>query len=119
MITAEIYFDFNAPIITNTVETTVKIDVSTHTPHQTDINIELSPNPAKDILYATVASDKVKNGNAWEITDATGKVILREKQRSGTTVFSIATLTNGSYEVVLRNRNATAVIGAKTVVVAH
>lgn len=116
--TAEIYFDFNAPIITNTVETTVKTSVSTYTPYLSNINIELSPNPAKNILYATVDIDMVKNGQVWEITDASGKVLLRERQRSETTSLAIASLPNGIYEVVLRNRNAT-VIGSKTVVVAH
>jgi hypothetical protein len=116
--TAEIYFDFNAPIITNTVETTVKINVATYTPHQSYINIELSPNPAKDMFYATVASDMVKNGHVWEIVNAAGKVLLREKQRSETTSISSASLPNGIYEVVLRNRNAT-VIGTKILIVAH
>ena len=116
--TANIYFDFNAPIITNTVETTVTTSVTTHTPYLSNINIELSPNPAKNMLYATVGSDMVKNGQAWEIVDAAGTVLLREKQRSETTSFAIVSLPNGIYEVVLRNRNAT-VIGSKTVVVAH
>ena len=116
--TANIYFDFNAPIITNTVETTVKTSVATSMPHHSNINIELSPNPAKDMLYATVSGDAVKNGHIWEIADATSKVLLREKQRSETTSISVAALPNGMYEVVLRNRNAT-VIGARKLVVAH
>jgi hypothetical protein len=76
------------------------------------------PNPAQDVLYATVTGEMANKGHSWEITDATGKVLLREQQRSETTRFSVAALPNGKYEVVLRNRNAV-VVGVKTVVVSR
>jgi hypothetical protein len=98
--TANIYFDFNAPIITNTVETTVKINVATHAPQPSGIYIELAPNPAQDVLYATVTGEMVNKGHTWELTDATGKVLLREQQRSETTRFSVAALPNGTYEEI-------------------
>ncbi|MEP7255353.1 MAG: T9SS type A sorting domain-containing protein [Ferruginibacter sp.] len=50
---AEIYFDFNLPIITNTVSTTITDPVKTTDP----IELRINPNPVKDHLFFTV-----KNG---------------------------------------------------------
>ena len=46
---AEIYFDFNAPILTNTVLTIVGTPISTNSP-ETSPRFQISPNPATDIL---------------------------------------------------------------------
>ncbi|MEM1323594.1 MAG: T9SS type A sorting domain-containing protein, partial [Bacteroidota bacterium] len=43
--TAAIYFDFNAPIITNTVVNTLKMPVSTREVAESDIPLTLMPNP--------------------------------------------------------------------------
>lgn len=46
---AEIYFDYNAPIITNVAQTTVVVLVLAD--YEIDNSIGIHPNPAKDIVY--------------------------------------------------------------------
>jgi uncharacterized repeat protein (TIGR01451 family) len=116
--TAEIYFDFNAPIITNTVKTTVQVAVPTTAINQPKIDLEISPNPAKDVIWVTVLGLTAQQGGFWEIMDESAKTLLRDRQSSDNTHFSVASFPNGTYDVVLRKKDGTA-IAAKKVVVAH
>ncbi len=71
--TAYIYFDFNQPILTNTVVNTVVDELNVS---EFDINpIKLYPNPIKDKLYI----DREPNIklNSFELFDIQGKLIKR------------------------------------------
>jgi uncharacterized repeat protein (TIGR01451 family) len=76
--TAEIYFDFNEPIITNTTVNTITLK-STNAIHISErgINLEVYPNPTKNI--ATIKTVLAKNSLiSYSLYDIQGRVILRK-----------------------------------------
>jgi len=92
---AEIYFDYNAPIITNVAQTTVA--VLGLADYEIDNSIGVHPNPAKDVVYI-----QGKN-NLKEITvfDVNGRV-LNSTSVVGTqleTALDVTKLTQGIYFV--------------------
>lgn len=100
--TAYIYFDFNAPIITNTTLNTLQELAVEEEPIAADgITVDLYPVPASD--YLTIRVNNVsKNETAYvSVIDLTGKVILSDKiaLAEGATVVtkSLSGLMTGSY----------------------
>lgn len=73
--TAGIYFDFNAPIITNTTVNTVDLSTGTVDP-STGVNAVLFPNPFTEEAVLNVGGNI---SGAWTVTffDLSGKVIKR------------------------------------------
>ncbi len=97
--TAEIYFDFNFPIITNTETVTISTTASVNDP--TENNILLTPNPAQEFINLD-ASLKI---NSLFIYDVQGKVQLQYD--ASITDFkqpvSIAKLNQGVYFIVVKS----------------
>ncbi len=93
--TAKIYFDYNAPIITNTYTTTIATTLSTAEVKNRKDSISIYPNPAKDILYIQSKNDVIKA----EIYDATGRLVISTgvSQKS----VSISELPKGNYTIRL------------------
>jgi uncharacterized repeat protein (TIGR01451 family) len=78
---AAIYFDANAPIITNKTQHRVGEDfltVSAWTPAPPGLELTIQPNPAVD--YALLQLRGLPAGTEWqvELLDATGRPVLRE-----------------------------------------
>ena len=69
---ANIYFDFNFPIMTNVAKTVVGFPTSTKNIDNYTTS-ELFPNPTNDILYLPLHEDLLK----YEIFDIDGKVVNR------------------------------------------
>jgi uncharacterized repeat protein (TIGR01451 family) len=69
--TAYIYFDFNLPIITNTVTTTV-VDVLSIADFD-KIEIKMYPNPVTDLLYLELPSTLIIN--YLQLFDISGKLV--------------------------------------------
>ena len=67
---ANIYFDFNFPIMTNVAKTVVGFPTSTKNIDNYTTS-ELFPNPTNDILYLQLHEDLLK----YEIFDIDGKVV--------------------------------------------
>lgn len=96
--TAAIYFDFNAPIITNTAQNinsvlSVKLK-------ENDV-VEMYPNPAQNTI--------VFNGavvNSVKIIDLAGKTVLSTSSLPSNNL-SIDELTNGMYHVILETEKGT------------
>ncbi len=94
--TANIYFDYNAPIITNMVSNTIDntIDIS-----EIDKNLEyftLLPNPANesiDIRFSESGNHKIK------VTDILGKIILEKTTNENSLTINSSQLPNGIYFV--------------------
>jgi uncharacterized repeat protein (TIGR01451 family) len=88
--TAEIYFDYNAPIVTNTVETTVALLSNV----DFDFNryITAYPNPAKDIITLSVQQDI--NVNEINIYNMQGQLVLTT---TGSLTVNTASLATGNY----------------------
>lgn len=67
--TANIYFDYNAPIVTNTYTTTVQSNLSTTETATEDFSIY--PNPVKDLLHFKTKERIVKA----EVYDLSGRIV--------------------------------------------
>lgn len=92
--TAFIYFDFNAPVITNTASNTIVQDtVTVGVASITGPSFSIYPNPANSLLYVTTNGAPV---DALRIYSATGQLLLVVKQPSNAPV-NIGTLSNGVY----------------------
>lgn len=76
--TASIVFDYNAPIVTNTVFHTIgKLTVSTDEPNQAKQNWQVLSNPTR---YAAIfrAKEFVSGEKRFELSDAVGRVVRTE-----------------------------------------
>ena len=100
--TAHIFFDFNAPITTNTVSTVVgTVNASEAQPAAQ--RLLLSPNPSGRMVRAETG------GQAGELIlqDATGKRVLRILVENENAMFSVEALPQGLYHAVF--------VGEKTI----
>jgi len=118
--TAAIYFDFNDPIITNTVITTVATPtVSSFEPNTTDTKfagLAISPNPtAKDFVVDT--RGRLSGAGNMELFNAQGKICLSIPVADLSSPINIAItgLTDGAYTVRATGKNG--VLFGKVVVV--
>ncbi len=92
--TAYIYFDFNAPIITNTVTTTV---VSTHEPILT-IQLSAMPNPAHERVRILFPAQQTPGNLNLSLYDLAGRLVQTVKAENET-VFDVRGLAAGTYFV--------------------
>ncbi|MFN0033787.1 MAG: hypothetical protein ACKVUS_01890, partial [Saprospiraceae bacterium] len=93
--TAHIFFDFNAPVTTNTTETTAGLV------HTTDLSdrsgqLLLSPNPASHLVRAETGEE----AGELILQDATGRVVLRQMVEAGNTEFPVDGLPQGLYNAI-------------------
>ena len=68
---ADIYFDFNFPIVTNDYETTVAEENLSTTEFSSDISLKLYPNPVNSVLYISSESKL----NSVSIYDVNGRLL--------------------------------------------
>ncbi len=118
--TAAIYFDFNEPIITNTVITPVATPtVSSFEPNTTDTQfagLVISPNPtAKDFVVDT--RGRLSGAGNMELFNAQGKIclLIPVTDLSSPINVAITGLTDGAYTVRATGKNG--VLFGKVVVV--
>ncbi|MDO8971731.1 MAG: T9SS type A sorting domain-containing protein, partial [Saprospiraceae bacterium] len=102
--TAEIVFDFNAPIITNTVKTQVQWPLSGHNPASETISLQISPNPTRDNLRVVIPKTALSKAQSLRIMDQQGKMILRERALSGQMMLQLTGLDAGIYHLVLEGK---------------
>jgi hypothetical protein len=102
---AAIYFDFNAPIITNIFETEFIEDSTLSTSQLANGVFDIFPNPAKDKV--TIRWNANNFGNVTiNIIDLQGKLILEEHISEGNNLeLDIADLQSGLYFVKLNANN--------------
>ncbi len=98
--TAYIYFDFNAPIITNTVTTTV---VSTHEPILT-IQLSAMPNPAHERVSILFPVQQTPGNINLSLYDLAGRLVQTVKAENET-VFDVRGLAAGTYFVRGHDKN--------------
>tara|TARA_R110002124_G_scaffold5301_1_gene33021 strand:+ start:32856 stop:35453 length:2598 start_codon:yes stop_codon:yes gene_type:complete len=97
---AEIYFDFNFPIETNTYNTTIGVPLSI-SEYEFSNRILLYPNPANTFLYL----DSSATVKSYEIFDLLGQKILSNPNVSNGTAIDISELNVGNYFIkILTNR---------------
>jgi uncharacterized repeat protein (TIGR01451 family) len=102
---AGIYFDDNTVVMTNTVNNIIGLPTTSVSTVNQD-RVELYPNPAKDELIIKMQPDAF---NSVEITDAVGKVLIRQAIGASKEKINIVDLTGGLYYVTLKGTNGNAV----------
>ncbi|MFN0174375.1 MAG: hypothetical protein ACKVU0_07005 [Saprospiraceae bacterium] len=93
--TAHIFFDFNAPVTTNTTETLAGLVRTKEVPGQNQ-SLLLAPNPANQIVRA----ETIEETGELILQDATGRIVLRKSVESSSTTFSVEGFPQGLYQVV-------------------
>ena len=99
--TANIYFDFNPAIVTNTFNTEFVsvLNADSFSSFKTIIY----PNPVSNIL--NVESKEIISN--IEVTDLNGRCLLSKKQNSNSTTLNLESLSNGIYFIKVSNQNET------------
>ena len=95
--TAKIYFDYNAPVITNTYPTQISTSLATNELKNKEITIY--PNPAKDKIFIR----DLKNIMGTKIYDATGKLLQTSKTNSA--LIDVSDLPKGIYFIEVLSNN--------------
>ena len=102
--TADIVFDFNAPIITNTVKTQVKWPLYGHNPAFEAFVLQISPNPTRDYLLVIIPQTALSQAQSLRILDQQGKLVMREVALSGQMSLRLSGLDAGIYHIVLEGK---------------
>jgi uncharacterized repeat protein (TIGR01451 family) len=98
---ADIYFDFNPAIVTNTVTDIVDLTVGMNEVTNSN-SLHLYPNPASDYFVITTGN----NQNArLTVYDLAGKMVIETREVSDKEKISLRGLQPGFYQVVLNNGN--------------
>jgi len=101
--TANIYFDYNAPIITNTYTTTVRNVLAVSDTKAGRDNVSIYPNPVQDILYIKSGEEIIKA----EIYDASGRILNSTGVKAN--AVNVAELAKGNYLIKLFTKDKTMV----------
>ena len=102
--TAEIYFDFNAPVITNTFTTTFTAPLSIN--DYGSNGFALYPNPTKDTVVIRL-NNSVTESLTVSVIDIQGKVVLSQLFNSQIeTTLNLSQLTSGMYFVKIGNERS-------------
>jgi hypothetical protein len=89
--TAKIYFDYNAPIITNTYTTAVQQLLAVNETADSKENINIYPNPVKDVLFIKSKNEIIKA----EIYDTAGRVLIKTAVNNSSV--NVSELSRGNY----------------------
>jgi hypothetical protein len=101
---AQIFFDFNAPITTNTVTTQIQ---SLGVNENTDGAFVMYPNPASEILNVKVSSSVLD----ISVYDVLGKQVFKDRATAneGTAAIDVSSLSPGLYLIRMESDGKTAV----------
>jgi len=102
--TAEIYFDFNPPIITNTFTSTFQTPLSIDTPEV--IELSVSPNPSSGLITIGLSNADVENAQLV-LYDLQGRITLSRKLTQNNATINIEALPTGMYLAELRQGDST------------
>ncbi len=101
--TADIYFDYNPAIVTNTFETEFVETLSTNS--FTTNTITIYPNPASSTVRI-VESNRLEKISSIIVYDIVGKeVIIHSERESSEVNLDVSPLNNGIYFVEITNKN--------------
>ena len=94
--TAFIYFDFNAPVVTNTTNNTIAT-ITDLSPSLSEgegvMQIQLAPNPASNTITISNLAPKT----SITITNLLGEVVIKEEAAGNSKVIDVSRLPNGMY----------------------
>lgn len=98
---AEIYFDYNAPIITNNYITTVQNTLSASEINKENNTVSIYPNPVKDVLNIQSKNEMMKA----EIFDAAGRILISTSVKGNSV--NVSELAKGNYIIKLFTKDKT------------
>lgn len=94
---ADIYFDFNPPIRTNTA--TLVAEFSTGiVSNKSHADLSVSPNPAKDVLRITLNEG---GSGRWVLTDAKGSIVANGNWNGSSMILPVDALRSGLYNITV------------------
>jgi uncharacterized repeat protein (TIGR01451 family) len=114
--TAAIYFDFNAPIITNTVKTAVEYSLSSTSPAQS-LALHVSPNPGAGLVWLKFPASFSLNSLLLEVFDQQGKRLSTLVVNGDHNSVDLSFLPAGSYLLMATDTQSGLKAGEKVVVV--
>lgn len=99
--TAYVYFDYNAPVVTNTTTSTIAVasGINTLSSQASGLSFKLFPNPANE--YVNLSADESAIGGLIEVTDLTGRTLIEEHVAGTTTTIFTKGMAAGVYFVKL------------------
>ncbi len=100
---ANIYFDFNAPIVTNTVTDILAQTVGFNSLDKNNL-IKIYPNPAND--YFTIATG-TNMASTLTVSDVTGRILIRDQEIADNQKINIKDLNAGIYFLTLVSKGVT------------
>jgi uncharacterized repeat protein (TIGR01451 family) len=102
---AGIYFDFNEPVITNTVQTEVKL-VNTQEPQNQSFVFRVSPNPGKGKFVVTLDTP-ISEPSQVQVLDASGRTCTSQSFDALPSVFDLPdwTKVTGTYFVQITTQS--------------
>ncbi|HZV70853.1 MAG TPA: T9SS type A sorting domain-containing protein [Saprospiraceae bacterium] len=109
---ADIFFDFNDPVLTNEAITVILPAVSVHDQREL-IDFTVFPNPAKQTLQLQISETHRIAIDTWIIYDNQGRIAAHDLYRHGRSL-NITALAPGAYTLLLMSNKE--VIGVKTFV---
>jgi uncharacterized repeat protein (TIGR01451 family) len=101
--TAYIYFDYNAPIVTNTTLNTILIP--TGLKNQTETVMNLYPNPSNGNFTIEL---NTKEKQFIQIFDITGNVVISQTIENGKAIIDGSNLAAGIYNINIKGNNSVA-----------
>ncbi|MES2622422.1 MAG: T9SS type A sorting domain-containing protein [Bacteroidota bacterium] len=99
--TAFIYFDFNAPVVTNTTSNTIAVINAVGEVRNQKSEIRVYPNPSSDAV--TISIDETMLGSTATITDITGRKMAAVELQTANYKLSTENFNNGVYFVTVSN----------------
>jgi hypothetical protein len=106
--TAYIYFDFNAPVITNTTTNTISLNTGIATLPTAAASFTLYPNPASNSVTISIPESLI--GSTATVSDVMGRVVAAVPLTTGNTQLSTHDLGSGIYFITLGNRTQKLII---------
>lgn len=94
--TAQIYFDFNPAVVTNTVVTSITV-VATFEPSQRALPLEVFPNPASNFVTLRLPESVAPAAGRIEIFSAEGKLVYSAVTQGNLQELELAGVTLGPY----------------------
>lgn len=98
---AQIYFDYNAPIITNNYTTSVQNVLATSEVNTGKNNFNIYPNPVQDVLYIKSKDEVIKA----EIYDTAGRILSTTGVKNNSV--NVSDLAKGNYIIKVSTKNKT------------
>lgn len=96
--TAYIYFDFNAPIVTNTTYNS-KLDITTSITEQKESIASVYPNPSNGLFTIELSTKEKQN---LQLFDMAGNVVLSQTIENGKATIDANYLTAGIYNISIK-----------------